>query len=88
MCLTFPGRVVALDDAGATVETEGRTRRASTLFHPDVEVGEWVVVAAGTIVERLDDETADLMRESLLEAIRLDDADADRERGAKNGVDR
>ncbi len=54
MCITFPGRVVAIDAAGAVVETNGRTRRASTLYLPDIAIGEWVTVAAGTIIERLD----------------------------------
>jgi hydrogenase expression/formation protein HypC len=58
MCLSFPGRVVDLDAAGAIVETDGRRRRASVLLVPDVAVGEWVAVAAGTIVDRLDDREA------------------------------
>lgn len=61
MCIGFPGRVVELDAAGAVVETEGRRRRASTLFLPDIAVGDWVGVAAGTIVERLEpDEVAEI----------------------------
>jgi hydrogenase assembly chaperone HypC/HupF len=54
MCLSFPGTVVDVDGGGALVETEGRRRRASTLLIPDVRSGDRVVVAAGTIVERLD----------------------------------
>lgn len=68
MCVTIPGRVVAVDADGATVETSGMVRRASTLLHPEVEVGEWVIVAAGTVVERLDEADAGLIREALLEA--------------------
>jgi hydrogenase expression/formation protein HypC len=58
MCLSFPGRVVGVDAAGAIVETDGRRRRASVLLVPDVAIGEWVAVAAGTIVDRLDDREA------------------------------
>ena len=54
MCMSFPGTVIEVDAAGALVETEGRRRRASTLLLPDVCPGDRVVVAAGTIVERLD----------------------------------
>jgi hydrogenase assembly chaperone HypC/HupF len=54
MCLSFPGLVIAVDDAGAVVETEGRRRRASTLLLPDTAIGDRVVVAAGTVVERLE----------------------------------
>jgi hydrogenase assembly chaperone HypC/HupF len=59
MCLSFPGLVLAVDATGATVETEGRRRRASTLLFPDIAVGDRVVVAAGTIVDRLDAWQAD-----------------------------
>jgi hydrogenase assembly chaperone HypC/HupF len=69
MCIGFPSRVTAVDALGATVDTEGRRRRASTLLLSDVEVGDWVYVAAGTIVERIDAGEAALIRESLLEAM-------------------
>ena len=54
MCISFPGTVIEVDPTGALVETDGRRRRASTLLLPDVCPGDCVVVAAGTIVERLD----------------------------------
>lgn len=76
MCVGFPGRVVEVDSTGATVDTEGRRRRASTLFLPDIAVGEWVYVAAGTIVERLDESEAREIRATLLLALELEDAEA------------
>ena len=54
MCLDFPGHVTSRDGDVATVDVDGRLRRASTLLMPDVRVGEWVYVAAGTIVDRLE----------------------------------
>lgn len=86
MCMTIPGRVVAVDADGAIVETSARVRRASTLLHPEVVVGEWVIVAAGTIVERLDDTTAALIRETLRDASRPASS-AGRGAGASDGVD-
>lgn len=74
MCLGFPGLVVEIDAAGATVDTEGRRRRASILFMPDIAIGEWVYVAAGTIVERLDEREAREIRATLLGALELEDA--------------
>jgi len=53
MCLDFPAQVVGVDGNQAIVEADGRRRRASTLLMPDTVVGEWVYVAAGTIVDRL-----------------------------------
>jgi hydrogenase assembly chaperone HypC/HupF len=54
MCITAPARVIGLDARGAVVETGGVRRRASTLVVPDVAVGDWVIVGAGSILRRLD----------------------------------
>jgi hydrogenase assembly chaperone HypC/HupF len=83
MCIGFPGTVVAVDEIGATVNQDGRMRRASTLLIPDIAPGDHVYVAAGTIVERLDPDEADLIRATLLEAIALEQAEA--ETAAGNG---
>ena len=80
MCLSFPGLVVAIDAHGALVETEGRRRRASTLLIPGIAVGDRVVVAAGTIVERLDAWQADEIDALLRAAI-------DGQEGARDGID-
>jgi hydrogenase assembly chaperone HypC/HupF len=69
MCLGFPGLVVAVDASGATVDTEGRRRRASTLLAPDLAVGEWVYVAAGTVVDRLEPDEVAFIRATLLRAM-------------------
>lgn len=76
MCIGFPGIVVSVDEVGATVDQEGRLRRASTLLIPDIAPGDHVFVAAGTIVERLDPTEAELIRATLLEAIALEEAEA------------
>jgi hydrogenase assembly chaperone HypC/HupF len=69
MCLSFPGLVVSVDETGATIETEGRRRRASTLLAPDLAVGEWVFVSAGTVIDRLEPDEAAYIRASLRVAI-------------------
>jgi hydrogenase assembly chaperone HypC/HupF len=65
MCIAFPGRVVAIDAAGALVQTEGRLRRASTLLVEDLAIGDWVTVAAGTILVRLEPVEAAQIRDIL-----------------------
>ncbi|MDP9483953.1 MAG: HypC/HybG/HupF family hydrogenase formation chaperone [Chloroflexota bacterium] len=62
MCIAFPGCITALDEGGAAVvDMTGRTRRASLVMAPDVEVGSWVLVAAGSVVRTIDAaEAADL----------------------------
>lgn len=74
MCVTMPGQVLAVDASGATIESDGRRRRASTLLYPDVAVGDWVVVAAGTVVRQLTPAEAMEIRDALLEALRLVDS--------------
>jgi hydrogenase assembly chaperone HypC/HupF len=76
MCLGFPGRVMAVDESGATVDMDGRRRRAATLLVPEVAVGDWVFVAAGTIIDRLDPAEAEMVRATLSEAIALEAAEA------------
>jgi len=74
MCLAMPGQVLAVDASGATIESDGRRRRASTLLYPDVAVGDWVIVAAGTVVRQLTPAEAMEIRDALLEALRLVDS--------------
>jgi len=64
MCLGYPARVIEVDAEGAIVEDRGRRRRVATLWLPDVGPGDWVLVAAGSIVRRLDpDDAADIAGE-------------------------
>ena len=74
MCLAMPGQVLAVDASGATIESDGRRRRASTLLYPDLAVGDWVMVAAGTVVRHLTSAEAMEIRDALLEALRLVDS--------------
>ena len=71
MCIAYPGRVIAIDEGHALVETEGRRQRASLLLEPGVAVGDWVVVAAGTIIEIMPPEEAAQVR-ALLDAASQD----------------
>lgn len=68
MCLGFPGQVVEVGEESVTVETERRLRRASKLLFPDIGVGDWVYVAAGTIVERVDPSEASRIARAIREA--------------------
>ena len=83
MCIQFPATVVSVDEFGATVDQEGRLRRASTLLFPDIAPGDHVFVAAGSIVERLDPSEAELIRATLLQALALEGAGAGS--AARNG---
>lgn len=62
MCIMAPGQVLSVDAESATVAIDGRTRRALTLLEPLVQPGDWVIVAAGAIIERVDPERAAAMQ--------------------------
>lgn len=65
MCLDFAAQVVSRDGDVAVIESEGRRRRASTLLMPEVAVGDWVYVAVGTIIERLEPAEAEQINTEL-----------------------
>jgi hydrogenase maturation factor len=60
VCVSVLAQVVAVDATGATVTCDGTPRRAATRLYPDISAGEWVLVGAGTILQRL---TADEARQ-------------------------
>ncbi|HKO34772.1 MAG TPA: HypC/HybG/HupF family hydrogenase formation chaperone [Candidatus Limnocylindria bacterium] len=58
MCLTAPVRVISIDGARAVVASGDQQRVASTLAVPEVQPGDWAILAAGMLVRVLDPETA------------------------------
>jgi len=58
----LPGRVVWRDADSCDVQVGDRRDRVSLLMSPEVEVGDWVLVNAGTVARRLDAEQAAAMR--------------------------
>ncbi len=54
MCLAIPAKVVRLEDEGlAVVDLHGASLRVCTALAPDTEAGEWVLVHAGFVIQRL-----------------------------------
>ena len=69
MCIALPGRVLAIEADQAIVDLDGRIRRASLMRMPDVAVGDWALVAAGTVLRRLEPGEATELRGLLRNAI-------------------
>ena len=65
MCVTYPARVLSIEDDFALVDMDDGPRRASLVLMPDVLPGDWVVVAAGTVIERLEPAEAEEIRRLL-----------------------
>jgi hydrogenase expression/formation protein HypC len=53
MCISFPAQVIGFDGADAIVDVEGRRRRASMLMRPQVAVGDWVLIGAGSVLRSI-----------------------------------
>jgi hydrogenase assembly chaperone HypC/HupF len=68
VCIAFPGQVVALDRDDAIVEADGWRRHASLRMRSDVEVGDWVLVGAGSVLRRIDQKEATELHDILAAA--------------------
>lgn len=70
MCLSVPGKILGITDAGrclATADTNGRRQEINLLFLVDADnpidswVGRWVCFHSGFATERIDVETAHML---------------------------
>jgi hydrogenase expression/formation protein HypC len=72
MCIAVPGRIISIDDMDmATVEFGGTSREASIDLVPDVVLGDYVLVHAGFIINKLDEEDAKKTLELFREYMRI-----------------
>lgn len=69
MCIAAPARVLALEATDAVVEIDGHRRRASLLLRPEVHVDDWVLVAAGSVIRRIDEAEARDLAQRLAAAV-------------------
>ncbi|MCD6457431.1 MAG: HypC/HybG/HupF family hydrogenase formation chaperone [Thermoproteales archaeon] len=60
MCLGVPAKVIEIKDNGrrAVVDYGGIIREVDAFLMPDLKVGEYVIVHAGAIIEKLDEKEA------------------------------
>jgi len=65
MCIASPARVIALEEGAAVVDVDGRRRRAALFRGPAVAVGDWVLVAAGSVIRRISPEEASDLGDAL-----------------------
>ena len=72
MCVTYPGQVLEVARGLALVDIHGRKLRAVTTLVPEISVGDWVVVAAGAVLQIIDADEARIIRE-LLDGASSDD---------------
>ncbi len=61
MCLGVPSRVLSITDGllpMARVDTAGQQQDCSLGYHDDVQVGDWVLVQHGLVVDVMDEVAA------------------------------
>lgn len=58
MCMSRPGRVVALDGGMAEVEIDGRRSRFMALMVPDLEPGDWVLTHTSIVISKISESDA------------------------------
>jgi hydrogenase expression/formation protein HypC len=77
MCIAIPGRVISIEGCQAEVDVLGAPRKASTLLKPEVQVGDYVLISVGAIVEILPEEDALITLTLFQELMALETADGD-----------
>lgn len=68
MCIESAAQVLVREGDEVVVDCDGKRRRASSLLMPDLVVGDWVFVVAGTVIDRLDPAEAQRINAELRQA--------------------
>ncbi|MBW2985762.1 HypC/HybG/HupF family hydrogenase formation chaperone [Candidatus Woesearchaeota archaeon] len=58
MCLAIPGKIVKIDKDTAVIDYSGEIRKASVSLIDDLSVGDYVLVNAGFVMEKIPEEQA------------------------------
>lgn len=58
MCIAIPGKVTEIRDAMARVEVAGARLEASLMLMEGVGVGDYVIIHAGFVIQKVDEEEA------------------------------
>jgi hydrogenase expression/formation protein HypC len=58
MCIAIPGRVIGIRDAMASIDVAGTKRDASLMLMDGVQVGDYVIVHAGFVIQKVDEREA------------------------------
>jgi hydrogenase expression/formation protein HypC len=73
MCLAIPSKVTRIENGMATIDVDGVRRSASLMLLDDVVVGDFVIVHAGFVIQKLDEAAAAESLKLLREAAALAD---------------
>ena len=68
MCLAVPMQVKTIEDEVAICEIDGVQLEASLMMLDDVKICDYVLIHAGFVIEKIDDDEAQLTLKALREA--------------------
>lgn len=58
MCIAIPGKVIRIKDDMAKIDVAGTKKEASLMLMEGVNVGDYVIVHAGFVIQKVDDREA------------------------------
>ncbi|HQO01551.1 MAG TPA: HypC/HybG/HupF family hydrogenase formation chaperone [Spirochaetota bacterium] len=58
MCLAIPMKIIKINGIRAIAENRGVEQEVNISLVPDIQTGEKVLIHAGFVIERIDEETA------------------------------
>lgn len=58
MCLSVPGKIVAMKGARGTINFDGLNREADLSLLENPQLGDWVLIHVGFAIQRIDEKTA------------------------------
>ena len=64
MCLAIPMKIIEIDGPNAVAEVNGVRTNVSIALTPDIKLHEKVLVHAGFVIEKLDEESAKAIEET------------------------
>ena len=73
MCVALPGKIISMENNIATVDFNGNTVRAHAGV-VNVTIGDYVLVHAGMIIQKMNSDEADKMAELFRELEELENA--------------
>ena len=58
MCIGVPGKIIELEEEWAVVDLGGLKRKVGTQLTENLELGDYVLIHAGYIIEKIDEQEA------------------------------
>ncbi len=58
MCLSVPGKVIAIQGTRGTINFDGLNREADLSLLENPQLGDWVLIHVGFAIQRIDEKTA------------------------------